>query len=121
VHGEELVEPGDLQRPPGLEAGRREHETVFVVQLRARLDQDAERGGVDELDLAEVDDDPLRSLGPRVGKSRTNLTGVVEIELATQVNDLGGTHFLHAKHRVLVQAVSGDIPPVVCQPPSWLA
>ncbi len=82
MHGEELVEPGDLQGPPRLEAGRREHEASSIVQFRARLDQDAERGGIDELDLAEVDDDPLRSLGPGVGESSANLAGVVEIELA---------------------------------------
>ena len=121
MHGEELVEPGDLQGPPRLETGCREHEAAFVVQLRARLDQDAEPSGVDELDLAEVDDDSLRSLGPRVGESGTNLAGVVEIELAAQANDVGGTHFLHAKHGVLAQAVSGDIPPVVRQLPSSLA
>jgi hypothetical protein len=60
VHREVPVEPGDLQRPPGLEPGGGEHEGTAVLEFRPRLDQHAERGGVDELDLAEIHDHACR-------------------------------------------------------------
>ena len=62
VHGEVPVEPGDLQRAPRLEPGRGEQERrAGSSSLRPRLDQHAERGRVDELDLAEIDDDRARA------------------------------------------------------------
>ena len=76
VHGEVPVEPGDLQRTPRLEAGRREQERAAVVELRPRLDQDAERGRVDELDLAEIHDDPLRRVGTGPGQRGAHLSAL---------------------------------------------
>ena len=90
------------------------------VEFRPRLDQDAECGRVDELDLAEIHDDPLRSVGTGLVQRGAHLGCVVEVELAAQANNPGGAHGVHAKHRVLAQAVPSDVPPV-SQPPSWLA
>ena len=121
MHGEELVEPGDLERTPRLEAGSCEQEPVPILQFRPRLDQDAERGRVDELDLAEIDDDPLWSLGAGLGEGSAHLRSVVEIEFTPEANHAGGAHGLHPEHRVLAQAVSSAIPPVSQSPSrNWL-
>src|SRR5439155_1446878 len=109
---------GVVEREAGLEAGRRQNEPASVVELRPRLDQHAERGRVEELDLAEVDDDPLGGLGTGLHERSTDLGRVVQIELPAQADDVGVADLLHAQQRVLAQHVSLYVPPVVGQAPS---
>src|SRR5207245_476524 len=81
VHGEVPVEAGDLQRAARLEPGRREQERAAVCHLRARLDQDAERGRVYEAHVAEVDNEPFGRLGGRLEQRVAHYVRVVEVEL----------------------------------------
>src|SRR5438876_794984 len=48
------VEAGDFERPARFEPRPREQERAAVLERLARLDQDAERGGVDEGHHAEI-------------------------------------------------------------------
>ena len=57
VHGEVLVEPGDRERAMRLEARRGEQERLTILELRPRLDQDAESGRIDEAHVAQVDNE----------------------------------------------------------------
>jgi squalene synthase HpnC len=82
-----LVEAGDLERAPGLGAGRREHEGLPVVHARARLDEDAERGRVEEVDLRQVDDEPRRLLVAGLEQRLAHDVRVVEVELAGEMDD----------------------------------
>ncbi len=61
VHVEVAVEPGNLERALRLDSGRGQQKRPAVVELRPRLDQDAESGRVHEVDLCEVDDDRARA------------------------------------------------------------
>jgi squalene synthase HpnC len=81
------VEPGDLERASRLGSGRREHERLLVRHPGSGLDEHAERGRVDELHLAEVDDEPLRILGGAGDQGLAHLMRVVEVELAGQAHD----------------------------------
>jgi hypothetical protein len=67
-------------------SGRGEDEAA-VRELLAGLDQRAERGGVDELDLAEIDDD---AGGVRAGdllQRGADLPCVIEVDLTRQSYD----------------------------------
>ena len=81
------VEPGDLERASRLGSGRGEHERLLVRHPAADLDEHAERGRVDELHLAEVDDESLRILGGAGDQGLAHLMRVVEVELAGQAHD----------------------------------
>ena len=76
-------EPRDLECAANIRAGCREDE-LRIVELLPRLDEGAERGRVDEVDLPEVDHEPLGSLLGRLGQGDADLADVVEVELAGQ-------------------------------------
>src|SRR5690348_10202624 len=95
------VEPGDLECPPRLEAGCRKQEAAAVRHARARLDQDAEGGGVDELDAAEVDDQAVGLSGAGFEERLADGVRVVEVELAGEADDDGVAVALDAGDRVL--------------------
>ena len=99
-----LVEPGDREGAVGLEAGGGEQERLAVLELRARLDQDAEGGRVDEVHLAQVDDEPFRLLRAELEEGRAHLGRVVEVELADEVDDDGAVPAIDSPDRVLVQS-----------------
>ena len=82
MHCEVAVEAGDLERAPCLEAGRGEQEAAPVLELRACLDQHAERSRVDEPDAAEIDDEAVWRLGATFEQRLAHLVCVVEVELA---------------------------------------
>ena len=84
---EVAVEPRHLERAAGLEAGCGEHERAAIGELRAGLDEHAERGRVDEAHGLEVDDEALRR--PLRGREerRPHRVGVVEVELAGEPHD----------------------------------
>ena len=107
VHVEVAVEPGDLERALGLDSGRGQQKRPAVVELRPRLDQDAESGRVHEVDLREVDDDPLVRVAARRHERRADLLGVVEVELAAEADDAGGADGFDPEHRIFSQAVAG--------------
>jgi hypothetical protein len=55
--------------------------------LRTGLHENRQRGRVQELDLAEVDDEPLGLALRRLDERRAHLVRVVEVELSRQAND----------------------------------
>jgi squalene synthase HpnC len=103
------VETRDLKRTPRLDSRSGEEEGAPVVELRPRLDQDAQRRRVHELDLAEVDHDPLRRFGASAGQGGPDTFGVIEIELAAQADDAGGSDCLDPQNGIPAQSVSGRV------------
>ena len=103
MHREMLVEPRDRERPVGLEPGRGEQERLAVLELRARFDQDPQSGRVDEVHPAQVDDKALRLLGAELQQRRPYFRGVVEVELADEVDHDGAVPALHSCDGMLVQ------------------
>src|SRR5436190_17489383 len=101
VDGEVSIEARDLERPAGLERRRGEHERTAVRQPRARLDEHAERGRVDELDLAQVDDEALGSLVAAPQEGLSHRLGVVEVEFAGEGDDDGAVVPRYPRDRVL--------------------
>ena len=98
MHREVAVEPGDLERAPGLEAGGGEQEATPVRELRPGLDQHPERGRVDEPDGAQVDDEAVGALGADLEQRVAHFMRVVEIELSRETHD----------HCAVVAADPGD-------------
>src|SRR5689334_3181407 len=98
------VEPGDLEGAPRLEAGRGKKEAAPVRHARPRLDQDAERGRVDELHAGEVDDQAIGRLGAALEQDVADRVRVVEIELARKAHDDGALDALDARDRILANA-----------------
>src|SRR5439155_6050067 len=66
--------------------GRGGQERAAVCHLRARLDQDAERGRVYEAHVAEVDDEPFGRLAGRLEQRVAYDVRVVEVELSGQAD-----------------------------------
>src|SRR4051812_42314753 len=97
------VEPGDLEGALGLETRGGEEETTPVCQSCARLDEDAERGRVDELDVAQIDDQPLRRFGAALEERLANCGCVVEVELAGEADDDRAVLADDARNRILAQ------------------
>src|SRR6266576_4889687 len=106
MHSEVPVEPGDLEGAPGLEAWRGEHEAASVGQARPRLDQDAERRRVDELHLAQIDDEALRSFAASLEQRLSERVRVVQVELAGKSDDDGAAVPLDPGDRLLADAGS---------------
>lgn len=104
MHCKVLVEPGDRQRPVGLETRRSEMECRAVLEPRAGLDQDAKRGRVDEVDFAKVDDEPFRLLGAKLEERRAHLGCVVKVELAREVDHDGPIRTIDSSDRMFVQS-----------------
>ena len=63
MHSKVLDEAGDLECAVSLESRRSEEERLVVHERRPHLDQNAEGGRVDEVDLREVDDQPFGLFG----------------------------------------------------------
>jgi squalene synthase HpnC len=82
-----LVEAGNLEGAPRLGPGCREHERLAILHARARLDENAERCRVDELDLGEIDDEPVGPLRARGEQRLADGVRVVQVELPREVHD----------------------------------
>ena len=68
-------------------AGEASRKRAAVLELRAGLDQDAERRRVDELHAGEVDDDTLGLPRALLDQDVADRLGVVEVELARKRDD----------------------------------
>jgi squalene synthase HpnC len=100
VHAEVAVEPGDLERTPRLEAGCGQEERLTLVHAGSSLDEDSERGRVEELHLTEIDDQPRRLFEGAGDERLAELVGVVEVELSGEVHDHSAVAAIDARHRV---------------------
>jgi squalene synthase HpnC len=85
AHVEMRGEAGDLERPAHVRPRRCQQQSR--LQPAARLDESSERGRVDEVDLAEVDHEPVGGLLCRLGQSHADFADVVEVELTGQPHD----------------------------------
>lgn len=103
VDGQVLVEARDLERAMGFEARCGEEERASVRELAARFDQDAESGGVDEVDLGEIDDEPLRRFCAQLEQGSTDIGCVVQVELAGEAHDDRPAAALDPGHGVFVE------------------
>src|SRR5438132_11972421 len=101
VYREVTVEAGHLECAPRLEPRSREQERTPVWHPRARFDQDAERGRVDELDGAEVDHEPLGSLRAALEQRFSDDVRVVEVELPRERHDHGLAVAFDSRDRIL--------------------
>jgi len=108
VHGQVTVETAHLQCAPRFELWRREQQAA-PAQLRACLDQDAERGRIDELDLRHLDHDPARLLRQSSVERGTKLLGVVEIELACEMQHDSAVDVLDAAYGRLAKRRDGVV------------
>src|SRR3712207_4818788 len=80
---EDLVQAGDLERLGDVLVDVDDHQrAVARAQALDRADQHAERGGVEERRLGEVDDDPALAGLDRVGELLLELGGGEEVDLA---------------------------------------
>src|SRR5439155_5849070 len=89
VDREVAVETGYLERTSCLESRRREKERAAIRHSRTRFDQDSERGRVDELYGAEVDDQPLGRLRAALEQRVPHDVRVVEVEFPRERDDDG--------------------------------
>jgi squalene synthase HpnC len=104
VHAEVAVETGDLERAPRLEPGRGEQEAAAVLHPRASLDEDPERRRVDELDLAQVDDQTVGRLLAAGQERLPHGLRVVEVELAGKAYDDRAVVPVDARDRVFANS-----------------
>src|SRR6185437_2390314 len=90
VDREDAVETGDLEdlRDVPVAADKRELAVVRAEPLHA-ADEDAERRGVDERRVAEVDDDLLAALADHLEQLLLELRRRVEIDLAGERDHVG--------------------------------
>ena len=85
VDDEQLVGPGDLERPP-CRARRADHGelAVLAAEQRPRPHQRGQPARVEEVDLREVDDERARALDDRPLERLLELAGGVDVDLAVR-------------------------------------
>jgi hypothetical protein len=86
---EDLVQPGDLERLGDVRVGVDDRQdAVARAQALDRADEDAERGGVQERRLGQVDDDPGPAGLDRLAEHGLELRGGEQVDLTRHGDDV---------------------------------
>src|SRR5258705_10509769 len=118
VNGEDLGQTGDLEhlQDPALGAHQGQVAVVAADPLEP-ADEDAEPGGVEELDALEVDQDRALTLVDQLDELLAELGCGVDVDLALHRQDGPAVVFLDVKPEIHVRSLRVSFPSILLRGP----